>query len=96
MEKVILNGVGLASVRNFLKTSSMVELLVWHSRNLETNKDYNFEYTVYNKLSNQDYIFKKSYEGLGGDILKEAEQKFSEEVGKNEITIKKVKEHLGI
>ena len=93
-EEIMPNGLDLASVRKELKSCALVKLKVWHSRDMELSQDYNFEYTVYNNLLNTQDTYSKSYEGRGGDILKEAEEKFSEEVKWNQVIIEKVKRYL--
>lgn len=84
------NGLGLASVRKNIKSESLVRLQVWFSRDLDDNKDYNFEYSVINELFHgRTSTYSKYYNGDG--IENAAEKKYQEELQLNKYLIGKVK-----
>lgn len=73
-ETVIPNGRGLASVSRIMKSESMVELKVFHWRDLDNISDYNYEYSVHNKLTDYSTSFHEYYDG--GDIESNGKKKY--------------------
>ena len=91
-ETIIPNDKGLASVSVVLKSQSMVEFKVSHWRDLGNGSDYNYEYSVHNKLTDYSTSFHEYYDG--GDIESNGKKEYEEQVKRNEKLIERVKEYL--
>lgn len=90
-EIVMPNGLGLAKVTKILKQDTMVSIVINHWRDLEINKDYNFEFVVINKLLDNAWFFTNSdFKTLQDRAI----GKFIQQVNINKNLISKVKEFI--